>query len=746
MGALFGFTMSALCAPLAASAQSVTCSPGDVEVFGLQFDGNHAFSSAALADGIVTTPSSWTRRHLRVLGTRRCLDRQQFTLDAVRLLVWYRNHGYTAVRVDTLVQSVGPGRVAISFRVQEGAPVIVESVTTTGLDSVPERTDVMRSLPSRAGQPFDKYANELTRETLTQRLHNGGYPDAEVFVGYDTYSSSRKATVTFTVIPGARVRIGELLVRAVPRTGAARAMSDASLRRVAGLRAGDLYSERELERAKRALYQTEAFAHVGVAADSAISARDSTVRVTLDVVEGYMRSIRIGGGYGTLDCLRAIGELTQYSLFGNATRLDLRARVSKIGVGRPLTGLEAICGPAKQDLYSADLNYFAGATITQPALFHEFVPSIALYSERRSEYNAFLRTTPAGGNLAFSRVVEKVRQSVAYTVEYGRTEAQPALLCAVFNACEEADRLAFRRTQLLAVASASLARETADDPVNPVSGSALRLEFRTAGSYTGSDPSLRFNKLLADGSLYTPMWGEAVFAVRVRFGAVFGSSLSNAASFVPQQERLFGGGPSSVRGFRQNELGPAVYIPSAYDTVRANGAKGGDPMNASDTVYFRARADTANPRIVPTGGSALVVAMVEARLPSPFLPDLLQWTVFADAGSVWNRGAPDAALSLRTMRVTPGLGLRVRTLIGMLRLDVAYNGYARPAGAAYFDTPVAAGGALFCVSPGNSLRITATRDGRLQQASGSCPSSFQPPRPVSFFGRLTTSVTLGQAF
>ena len=62
---------------------------------------------------------------------------------------------------------------------------------------------------------------------------------------------------------------------------------------------------------------------------------DSTVRVTLEVAEGFMRSVRLGGGWGTLDCVRMTGDFTQYDFLGGATRLDLRGRVSKIGVGRP---------------------------------------------------------------------------------------------------------------------------------------------------------------------------------------------------------------------------------------------------------------------------------------------------------------------------------------------------------------------------------------------------------------------------
>ena len=734
--------------PAAARAQNVSCRPGSLEVVELTFEGNSAFSDATLAGGVVTTPSSWTRRHLRFLGARHCIDRTQFPLDVLRLLIWYRNHGYASVAVDTVVMPVGKEQIAVRFSVREGAPTIVDSLAFDGLGREPDRASLLHGVPTTLGGNFDKYANEVTRDTLTQRLHNGGYPDAEVFVGYDTRTAPRRASVTFTVALGPRVRLGEIVVHANPqRPGATRLVSDAVVREVATVQTGDQYSEERLERAKRALYQTELFTHVSVVADSALVAGDSTVRVSLDVTEGLARSARLGGGYGTLDCFRTSGDLTQYNFLGGATRLDLHAKLSKIGVGRPLTGLEGLCPFVHDDPYSKDLNYYLGATISRPALFHAFVPSYSLYSERRSEYNAYLRTTPVGGSLALTRRLSHVTQQLSYSLEYGETQAQPALLCAVFNACVEADRESFSRLQRLGVVGLAVTRETSDNPVDPTTGSVLRFELRTAGNFTGSDPSLRFTKLTVGAAMYLSLTSDLVLAGRLQMGAVVGSTLqfSSAALYVPPQERLFAGGPTTVRGFAQNELGPALYIPAAYDTVRASGAVGGDPANPRDTVYFRARADSGNPRTVPTGGNALIVANVEVRWRSPFLPTVIQWTAFTDVGEVWNRGSAGSNVGFSSLRWTPGIGVRVRTIIGFLRLDVAYNPYQRSEGAAYFDAPTVAGGALLCVSPGNTLRVTSA--GRvLTQESGSCASTYQPTRETSFFRRLTPSISIGQAF
>ncbi len=739
-------------------AQDVPCQARSQEVAKLTFQGNGAFDSAVLADGIVTAPSSFFQRLVGFWGTRRCFDSDTLATDRVRLIIWYRNHGYAAVAVDTIVTPSGKGKVAVRFSIHEGEPTLVDALKITGLDSVPERAALLKGLALQLGKRFDRYAIDTTRDMLTLRLHNGGYPDAEVLINSDTRPALRRASVEFAVDPGQRMHLGDVTVKVDPRKGAGRVVTDAAVRQVASLGKGDLYSQQELERAKRALYQTEAFSRVAVVPDSTRTKGDSIVPVSLQLTEGFMNEQHVGVGYGTLDCFRTTGDYTRYSLLGGATRLDLHAKLSKIGVGAPLSGLESLCPIARSDLYSKNLNYFFGGTVSRPAIFKGVVPSFSLYSERRSEFDAYLRTVPVGGNVTFARPQGAITEAFSYSVEYGRTEAQPALLCAVFNACESADRESVQRLQRLAVASFSISRDGSDNPENPRHGTVLRFEFRTAGAYTGSDPSLHFNKVLVDGSVYVPAGPDVTLAARVRLGAVLGSSFgfNNSAAFIPQQERLFGGGQTTVRGYQQNELGPAVYIPVAFDTVRVDGspvhASAFQTLSAGDSVYFRTNNTVGSQRTIPTGGNALAVGLLEARIRSPFLPQLLEWALFIDGGAVWNVGQPGENIGFNSLRWTPGFGVRFHTGFGSLRMDLAYNPYQQPAGAAYFDTPVAAGGALYCVSPTNTLAVPVTLVNGSSvrqagaQATGACAGSFQPPLQKSWFRKLAFVLTLGEAF
>jgi len=552
--------------------------------------------------------------------------------------------------------------------------------------------------------------------------------------------------VIFSVVSGPRRRIGGVVVVRDGRPGVAPQVTEKAVRRLAGIQPGDLYRERNLERAKRTLYQSEAFAQVDVQPGAVRP--DSLLVIDVSVTESYLRSGRIGGGWGTLDCFRATGEMTDYNLFNTATRLDLRGRVSKIGMGEPLDGAEKLCSnTATKDPFGNVLNYYASATLSQPSLLRaSFVPTLSLYSERRSEYKAYLRTAPIGASLSLNRALPRRTHSLGYSVELGRTEAAPALFCAVFQVCVLADQDSLKKLQRVAVLSAGSGYERTDNSLDPTAGVTARADVRYASNLTGSAKGIQFTRLTTDGSLYFPVGDDIVIATRVRLGGVLGPTLSLDENdrFVPAQERLFAGGPTTVRGYRQNELGPSVYIPDSYQIINPVDSTPMDSLAVGDSAYFRADSTVGN-RAVPTGGNAMVVANVELRIASPFLTDLLKWVAFVDVGRVWNRGTGVERLRFSDFAATPGIGIRVRTPLGWVRVDVAYNPYARPSGAAYFDAPISEGGNLYCVSPRNTLVVHRSATA-ITQTTGPCPGSFAPPRASNFLSRLTTQFAIGQAF
>jgi len=459
-----------------------------------------------------------------------------------------------------------------------------------------------------------------------------------------------------------------------------------------------------------------------------------------------MHAARVGAGYGTLDCFRITGEYTDFNFLNGARRLDINSRVSKIGIGRPLDWSPEMCPAAKKDVFSNRLNYYAGATLRQPVFLGlRTVPTLTIYSQRVSEYNAYLRTTSVGGAASVIwRSQTRTPVNLTYSMDLGRTEAQPALFCAVFNLCEAAERERVQRTQQLAVLSLAVTRDNSNSLLSPTRGSVIRLEARHSSPAILSNKDLQFNKLVGDASRYIGI-GSAVLAMRIRGGSVFGRNVESATGFIPPQERLYAGGPTTVRGFSQNELGSLIYISGTYEAFFIE-----QPDGTRDTVLRQEPADTLGPRrVVPVGGNSLAVANLELRMRSPFLSDLLQWTLFTDAGEVWNRGTRQ--LKEVKLKVTPGIQLTAFSPVGPVRLAVGYNPYRRPPGPIYFEG-TNLGGELLCVSPFNEIRTHIKYDMNgdpsviTQEEGNACPSTYQPPKDNSLRSKLTFSFAIGQAF
>ena len=154
----------------------------------------------------------------------------------------------------------------------------------------------------------------------------------------------------------------------------------------------------------------------------------------------------------------------------------------------------------------------------------------------------------------------------------------------------------------------------------------------------------------------------------------------------------------------------------------------------------------------------MVVANLELRMLSPFLPEFLQWTLFTDVGDVWNRGGRQSFQNF-SLKVTPGVQVTGFSPVGPVRVVVGYNPYRRPTGPLYYEVPSGTpidefgspAGALPCVTPGNTLKVHLVRSpefpaGVLKQEDGVCRAAFNPRSSGGFLSRLTFGLAIGQAF
>ena len=154
-----------------------------------------------------------------------------------------------------------------------------------------------------------------------------------------------------------------------------------------------------------------------------------------------------------------------------------------------------------------------------------------------------------------------------------------------------------------------------------------------AGGAFGGDKD--FWKFYGRASHYFPMFRDSVLEIRGRVGA--GAPYSDT-DYIPIYERFFVGGASTVRGYDERRLGPI------------------DPVSKD-----------------PLGGNSFLIGNLEYTYP---LLDFLKVAGFYDVGNAWEKiadlgSSTDANGVSETggLKSSLGLGLRVKTPIGPIRLD-----------------------------------------------------------------------------
>jgi outer membrane protein insertion porin family len=638
----------------------------------LKFEGNKAIPDDVLASAIATTNSSWFARafffgSLGFLGAKRYFDEQEFRRDVVRLQVLYRRSGYPDAAIDTLVRRT-PRDVYITFRIHEGNPIAVTSLSIIGLDSLPVRLRraVVQDLPLQQGDPFNRFAMQASADSITKRLRDRGYPSARVFSAFESNRESKIASVTLEADPDGFSVVGRIRVIGAQR------VDTSVVRKLLVARPGRRYSQDELFQSQRNLYESDLFRFATVNIDStAYHPGEDSVPLVVQVNEGKRRRIRSGLGYATNDCFRASLGWTSRNFLGGGRILDITTRASKVGVGEPVDwGLdENICRASRDDsVGSSKVNYYLGTSLRRPAfLSPNNAITVSVFAERRSEYKVYLRQE-TGVSLALTRTTPRRRNplSLSYTLSYGRTEATDGSFCSFFSACTSDVIAALRESRPLATLAALGTFSRTNSLIDPTRGSVSTVELTWSSKYIGSSSLQQFTRITAGRAWYRPLSRDVIFSWRVRGGVIFSPTLdviTESGAFIPPEQRFYAGGPNDVRGFNRNELGPIVYVipKSAVDSAAARGEE-----IPADSV-----------RVAATGGNTFVLGNIELRLPSPVFGSRLRLAAFVDAGGVWQRQGPSSS---KVVRVTPGMGVRVATPLGPARLDVAYNPYKLQAG------------------------------------------------------------------
>jgi outer membrane protein assembly complex protein YaeT len=680
------------------------------EIDRVDFRNAEPFGADTLRQVIRTQPSRCT-----LLGLPICipftnigqdeheLDPRTVTSDVQRLELFYRSAGFFGTDVTPEVVPSAED-VTVTFVIARGDSIIMDSLAVVGTEGVLDPDSLRATLDLQAGELFDLRAFAASADTVLFALRERGHASATVLRNFTVDTLRDRASITLEAIPGPRVTVDSIVIAGTENLGRADVLRQLTFRK------GALLLATELVESQRNLYMLDLvqFASVAIAPDSlqafpGDSAR-STVLVT--IAEAPVYEVNAALGFGSIECFRSEVSWENRSFAGGARRLTLTGSVSKIGTG---TGLRtSLCRGFASDTLAQSLDYSLGAAFVQPFFISPRNNiQVNLFTDAQSEPQVFRRTA-TGGRLALGRrLAARTALSAGFDIEHGHTVANPALYCAAFLVCQPDDIEELSSPRFRNSISASALHDDTDLAIDPTHGTITRAALAWAPPWLLSD--VTFVRMNAGATIYRTLRPGWIGAASLQLGTFFRTAgTSDEDNFLPPEERFYAGGATTVRGYDRNSLGPGVWV--------APPTRDGEATIRDDVGV--PRPDTAAAEFVPTGGTALIIANVEVRMPSPFLGDIMRMAAFVDAGSVGQGNLWDS--ETMQLRVTPGLGVRMQTPVGPVRLDIGYNPHRRTAGP-------------LLVRDDEAGTLVRVRD------------VFQPDRR-SFLSRIRIHLGVGQAF
>jgi outer membrane protein assembly factor BamA len=638
--------------------------PRGPEVVELRFEGAHALSREQLEEAIATRATrckSPLYFLFCALGAgwaqeRAYLDSAEVPRDAERLRLLYEAWGYPDAEVGGEIVPRGDDRVAVVFTIVEGEPIRVASLEVRGLESLSPPVELARPLPLKPG---DVYALPRLAE-LERRIRlafaERGHPYAQVEISGNIDEATRTVALVLTATPGAAVVFGPATVVA------AAPIRESTVAERVAFKPGEPFRPSALEATERMLYELPIVERV-VIEPIGLERGDTVITPRIEVEPRKQRAFQVEGTVSSTECLElAVFAADRYFLGG--------PRLFGLGVG--FSNLLANtfnegfpCTSTGTGVY-AHPNYFVEAELRQPLAGHPQTSILTRgFFSRESAAQVYIQRG-YGGQVGVARQFNPgLTGSLLYSPARNELRSADVYYCGNFGICDEAviDTLTdFHWTAPLDLLVA-WTPDGAPLTSRPVAGEYWRRWIRAglagAAPFTGSQYD--YVRSVGEGAA-TRFYGDRFeLAFRSRLGAVAGQRI------LPPQTRLYSGGANTVRGVAQNLLGPKVLLTNAdrreaLGCVRApEGCPAGLVVDP-DLVSVRA-----------LGGRAVTEANIEGRV---WLGGRLQLAAFVDFGSIWrDLFRDDVTLGGPTSQalITPGIGIRILTGMGPIRLDVGYD-------------------------------------------------------------------------
>jgi outer membrane protein insertion porin family len=526
--------------------------------------------------------------------------------------------------VDSTQVAISPNKkdMFITIGLHEGDVYKISDVKLVGDLVIPE-AQLRAMVLARPGSIFNQGLLTSSTELMGYRLGELGYANAEIDPVPELNHETKEATVTFYVDPKSRVYVRNINFKGIDQ------IDDEVLRREMRQMEGAYLSNRLVERSKIRL-QRLPYVESAVATTTPVAGSPDLVDV--DVELEYRMPGQFSGGLGFSESqgIMLNGSIIHTNFLGTGNRIALELISGKY---------QKVYSLSHTDPYRT----MDGVRRTVGVNFRD----ITQFTSASSDFS----TTSAGATLDYGYPISEF-QNLSYGLKY-----QHAELLASTNSTQQAQDWVLNNGDpfIRNAGFGGVFFGTAYDAVEMVVGwtydsrnralfadRGTRQQFVLAVTVPGSDVeyyTARFNltKYLKLGRLWT---------IRYNIETAIGEALNDTTA-LPPFKQFFGGGPQSVRGFRESYLGPRDSFGNPY------------------------------------GGNMMIASQLELILPIPQkFRSQARASIFYDVGQVYNTGEVDFTDKLGSpieyrpdfdeLRASVGIAVQWLAPLGLFRFSYAY--------------------------------------------------------------------------
>ena len=610
--------------------------------------GNDKFEQEAILDSWESKESNWLSWYRRDDQ----YSREKLEGDREKLRNFYLDRGYIDFSEDSIQVAIGPDKrdMFITAGVTEGEQYTVSDVQVSG-DTVLPKEDIENRLLVRKGQIFSRRLLELTSDSITNTLGNIGYAFAQVNPIPNVDRDKRTVGINFQVVPGPRVTVRRIVFKGNTRT------SNEVMRREMRQFEGSWYSQAAIDRSKVRLQQLGYFETGSVDIQTEpVQGTSDLVDLAVNVTETTSGSFVFGLGYSQLTGVSTSIQLSQNNFLGSGNRVAVEANRNTYLQRYSFSFLNP---------YFTDNGMSLGYNLS----WREF---------DNSDFNtvSYSSTSRQGQMVAGLPITEFDTVSAAFGIDSNQIFAFSSTPLVIKDYIDALGQQTFHAWR----GELAWARDTRNDYFAPTRGMYQRVSAEVA--LPGS--TVEYYKLNYEFSKYWPLSRALVLNTRAElgYGDSYGDSVTRNLCYTPGSFQDTDNDPKTPPVFVP---GPAPSDPCLTDsddylkTVTADGLPFFENFYAGGVRSVRGfRDNTLGPRVAtpgtnrldqPIGGAVKTVGSLELIFPTLLDTPSARVSAFLDFGNVFQ---DVDAFDAGELRASAGIALLWRAPVGPISISYAF--------------------------------------------------------------------------